>query len=220
VPESVLPSQRMTCNDKSPTASAKSRRAPSSLTLPAASTSSAKGVEPYWNAACAAISSGLWLPTALPGSALSLSSGWCSKTVGRSWFSTNLLVPVQPQNSQKTCWPFWASSVPASSGSIATQSRKIRLYPTAPQRALLRHWLGTARFVYNRTLDFLKAWQGKRPSWMEIATDHILPALPDWAEAVPYQIKKMAINEACDAYTAAKRKYRRTGESRDYGPLA
>jgi putative transposase len=55
---------------------------------------------------------------------------------------------------------------------------------------------------------------------MEIATDHILPALPDWAEAVPYQIKKMAINEACDAYTAAKRKYRRTGESRDYGPLA
>ncbi|WP_414423674.1 helix-turn-helix domain-containing protein [Synechococcus sp. R6-5] len=37
------------------------------------------------------------------------------------------------------------------------------MYPTAQQRQTLQQWLGTARFVYNRTLDFLKSLEGERP---------------------------------------------------------
>lgn len=92
------------------------------------------------------------------------------------------------------------------------RSRRIRLYPTAAQRAIFRKWLGTARFVYNRTLDYLNTVDGQRPSWMAIATDIILPALPEWAKEIPFQIKKMAVREACDAYTHAKLKYQRRGE--------
>jgi putative transposase len=72
--------------------------------------------------------------------------------------------------------------------------------------------LGAARFVYNRTLDYLKSMDGQRPTWTEIATDFILPALPEWASEIPFQIKKMAVKECCDAYSAAKMKAKRTGE--------
>ena len=93
-----------------------------------------------------------------------------------------------------------------------TRSRKIRLYPTAAQRTIFRKWLGAYRFVYNRTLDYLKGLTGKRPSWTDIATYSILPALPDWAEEIPFQIKKIAVKECCEAYSAAKQKYKRTGQ--------
>ncbi|MHB8628205.1 MAG: RNA-guided endonuclease InsQ/TnpB family protein [Aggregatilineales bacterium] len=93
-----------------------------------------------------------------------------------------------------------------------TKSRKTRLYPTAAQRAMFRRWLGASRFVYNRTLDYLKTLDGARPTWTDIATDTVLPGLPAWAKEIPYQIKKMAVKECCDAYSAAKQKYKKTGE--------
>ena len=92
------------------------------------------------------------------------------------------------------------------------KSLKIRLYPTAAQRRLFRNWLGASRFVYNQTIAYLKGLDGKRPTWMEIATDIILPSLPEWATGIPYQIKRIAVREACIAYTNAKMKYRKTGQ--------
>ncbi len=91
------------------------------------------------------------------------------------------------------------------------KSRKIRLYPTTEQRTSFRRWFGAARFVYNRTLEYLKTLTGPRLPWTDIATDIILPALPEWAEEIPFQIKKMAVKEACEKFTEAKQKYRRTG---------
>ena len=93
-----------------------------------------------------------------------------------------------------------------------TKSRKIRLYPTAKQREIFRRWLGASRFVYNRTLDYLKTVVGTRPTWTDIATHIILPALPDWARDIPFQIKKMAVKACCEAFSAAKLKAKRTGE--------
>ncbi|HSS97696.1 MAG TPA: hypothetical protein VLK33_11735 [Terriglobales bacterium] len=46
---------------------------------------------------------------------------------------------------------------------------------------------------------------------MEIATNIILPALPVWAKEIPFQVKKIAVKEACEAFTGAKQKFRRTG---------
>ena len=63
--------------------------------------------------------------------------------------------------------------------------------------------------MYNRTVEYLKTIEGKRPTWTDIATDTILPALPEWAKEIPFQIKKMAVKEACDAFTAAKKKFLR-----------
>jgi putative transposase len=76
---------------------------------------------------------------------------------------------------------------------------------------MFHRWLGAYRFVYNRTLDYLKGLTGARPVWTDVATDIILPALPEWASEIPFQIKKLAVKEACDAYSGTKLKYRRTG---------
>jgi putative transposase len=184
--------------------------------MPVDSPSSDKFSKPYWSAACKTLSARLWLPTANDGhgSGLSLSHGLSSATVHKSWFSARLITPVHPTNFYKTCSPYLASLQPeyTTYANTVTKSRKLRLYPTASQRAILCRWLGASRFVYNRTLDYLKGLDGKRPTWTDLATDIILPGLPEWAKAIPYQIKKMAVKECCDAYTAAKQKYRKTGQ--------
>jgi putative transposase len=48
-------------------------------------------------------------------------------------------------------------------------------------------------------------------SWLKIKTE-ILNSLPDWAKSVPYQIKSIAIKDACTAVKNAKRKYKQTQE--------
>jgi putative transposase len=46
---------------------------------------------------------------------------------------------------------------------------------------------------------------------MAIKSD-LLNALPSWAKEIPYQIKSIAIKDACDAVKAAKVKFKRTGK--------
>jgi putative transposase len=174
------------------------------------------GVTPYWNADCAASSRALWLPAATDrqGSPLALAEEWSSVTLDQSWFFARLQKPPEP-----TAWcKITADSREVlrqaceMSGGDAIKSRKIRLYPSAGQRQTFRRWHGAARFVYNQTLEFLKTLEGKRPAWTDIATEVILPSLPEWAKAIPFQIKKIAVKEACETFTGAKQKFRRTGE--------
>jgi len=75
---------------------------------------------------------------------------------------------------------------------------------------LFKSWIGCARFVYNKTVEHLRA-PGTRADWKAIKGE-ILAALPEWAGAMPYQIKSIAIKDACDAVKAAKRRYRETGK--------
>lgn len=91
-----------------------------------------------------------------------------------------------------------------------TKSKKIRVYPDRDQRVLLRKWLGCARYVYNKTVAYLQQ-PNTKASWMSIKTE-ILQSLPTWSQEVPYQIKSIAIRDACIAVREAKRKYKQTGE--------
>jgi putative transposase len=90
-----------------------------------------------------------------------------------------------------------------------TKSKKIRVYPNRDQRAMLRQWLGCARYVYNRTVEYLQH-PDTQANWKVIKTD-ILHSLPDWAKSVPYQIKSIAIRDACLAVRKAKQDYNQTG---------
>jgi putative transposase len=64
--------------------------------------------------------------------------------------------------------------------------------------------------VYNETIKYLQE-PGTKAQWMAVAAI-IMSALPDWAKPVPYQIKKMAVKDACLAVNAAKQKYKQTGQ--------
>ena len=74
---------------------------------------------------------------------------------------------------------------------------------------MLRQWFGCARYVYNRTVEYLQQ-PDTQANWKAIKTD-ILHSLPDWAKAVPYQIKSVAIRDACLAVSKAKQDYNKTG---------
>ena len=58
--------------------------------------------------------------------------------------------------------------------------------------------------MFNKTVEYLKQ-PGTKAQWMKIAPT-IKSELPEWADPVPYQIKKIAIRDACFAVRDAKKK--------------
>lgn len=211
--ESVQPSKKMTLSDKLSSCESSTQTLKSSKTLAADSTLSGKDCSPYWSDLCAAISSRLLLPveTGCADSDLKSSSLWQSKTVDRSWFS-QILFTAQSPNSQPIFLPSFTSSVAecTDSGATARKSRKIRIFPSPDQKALLKQWFGVSRYVYNATIKHLLKL-GTKANWMAVAPI-IMAALPDWAKPVPYQIKKIAVKDACIAVREAKRKFKQSGK--------
>lgn len=94
------------------------------------------------------------------------------------------------------------------SESTSLKSRKIRIYPDFEQRKTLRHWFGVSRYVYNRTVEYLKE-PGTKANWMEIKL-WLLKDLPEWCKGVPFQVKAIAVKDACQAVKNAKAKWKRT----------
>ena len=207
--ESVQQSNETTLTDKSPTCSPSIQNAKLSETSAAELTSKGKDCVPYWNDFCGEISSRLLLPTVTgsPGLDSSLFSTWSSTTVEGSWFSTQLYI-AQNQNSQ----PIYSASSMSSlaectdSESTVKRSRKIRISLNSKQRQILKQWFGVSRFVYNRTIELLKD-SSIKANWKAIKTG-ILNSLPDWCKPVPYQIKSIAIKDACKAVSNAKKKFK------------
>jgi putative transposase len=203
--ETILKDRSLICNPSTPT--------PSLLqTLAQESTSSAKDCKPYWTDFCAEISSQLSLPvvTDSHGLDLSLYSTWSSKTVDKSWFSTKLYT-VPNQNYPAIYSQSFTSLVAEcrTSESTPRKSRKIYLKLTPQQKAILKQWFGVSRFVYNTTIKLLQDGSVKA-NWKAIK-GNILNGLPDWCKEVPYQIKSIAIKDACKAVSNAKKKYKDGG---------
>jgi putative transposase len=92
-------------------------------------------------------------------------------------------------------------------------AKKIRLYPTAEQKTIFKQWFGVSRYVYNKTVELLNGPKESRPThWMAVAK-RILADLPDWCGAVPYQVKKIAVEDAYKAFVNGCRKWKKSGES-------
>lgn len=195
------------------------------------STSKDKDCNPYWSDLCEAISSRLLLPvktdcvTISHGDAtrtdFNYSSSWHNKTVDKSWFSTSLFT-VEKQNLQQIFSPsFMSKRFAQASPTVAEctdsevtarRSRKIRLFLNLEQRMLLKQWFGLSRYVYNKTIEYLQE-PDTQAKWMKVAPI-ILGNLPQWAKPVPYQIKKIAVRDACVAVRAAKKGFGKDGQIR------
>ncbi|NET66091.1 MAG: transposase [Moorea sp. SIO1G6] len=108
--------------------------------------------------------------------------------------------------------PSFTSSLAASTDSESTgqKSKKIRIFLSAEQRSLIRKWFGVSRYVFNKTVKILQNGEVKA-NWKAIKTG-ILNDLPEWCKEVPYQIKSIAIKDACTAVREAKKKYKKTGQ--------
>ena len=174
-----------------------------------------KDCKPYWSDLCAANSSRLLLPVATDcaGSDLKYLSSWQNKTVEKSWFSIKLFTAQKP-NLQAIFLPSFTSSVAECTPGevIPRKSRKIRLFLNPKQKALIEQWFGVSRFVYNTTIKYLQE-PGTKANWMAIKTG-ILNSLPEWAKSVPFQIKSIAIKDACSTVKAAKQGFKKDGQIR------
>ncbi len=210
--ESLPQSSATTLIDKSPICKDSKEEQKLLETLVQASTSSAKVCNPYWTDFCGEISSHLLLPvvTDLQGLDSSLYSTWSSKTVDKSWFLAKLYT-AQNHNLPKICSQSFTSLVQTCSTCENTpkKSRKIYLRLTPQQKILIRQWFGVARYIYNQTIELLR--DGViRANWKAVKGD-ILHGLPDWCKDTLYQIKSIAVKDACKAVSNAKLKYKKTG---------
>ncbi len=212
---SVHPSSETTSLDKLTLCDSSTPMPKSSKISAQDSISKEKDCKPYWSDLCAANSSRLLLPVATDcaDSALNYSSSWFNKTVGKSWFLTKLFTAQKP-NSQAIFLPSFMSSVAECTDSevLLRKSRKIRLFLSPEQKALIKQWFGVSRFVYNTTIKCLQE-PGAKANWMTIKTG-ILNSLPEWAKSVPFQIKSIAIKDACLAVKAAKQGFKKDGQLR------
>ncbi len=207
--ECPAPSSAKISIDKSPICTPSSQKPKSSKTSARDSTSNEKDCNPYWNDLCAAISSRLLLPVATDSADLDLSylSTWSNSTVEKSWFSTTLFT-ARKQNLPAIFSASFMSSLAECTdlGSTVKRSRKIRIYLNPNQKAILKIWFGVSRYVYNQTIAYLKQ-PNTKANWKAIKGE-ILNTLPEFCKSVPYQIKSIAIKDACKAVSNAKKKYK------------
>lgn len=213
IAELAAPSKKTTSEDKSNLCGSDTPTQKSSKILAWDSTSREKDCKPYWSDLCAQISSRLLLPleTSKADSDLNFSSSWQNKTVEKSWFS-QILFTVQGPNSQQIFRASFTTTVAECTPGevLLRKSKKIRLFLSPEQKALLKQWFGVSRYVYNVTIKYLQQ-SGTKANWMSIKTD-ILNGLPDWAKPVPFQIKSIAIKDACAAVKKAKADFKKTGK--------
>ena len=203
--QTILCPKSLTCKNAT-------RTQKSSKTSVAVSTSNEKVLEPYWNASCEAINAALLLPIGIdsPVSAEKSYSSWSKKTVEKSWFSTKLftvpkkhLLPI----SSRFCMSFPVECLDA--GDTVTKSRKIEIFPTVEQKAILRKWFGASRYVYNTAVSLLA--NKETPTNFKGLVPVVFDELPSWHTETPRQIKVGAVMDACEAVKNAKMKCKETG---------
>ena len=205
---SVAKRRRTLSHRKSPTCRKSSQGWKSSKTSAVVSISNAKDSRGYWNDSCAVINSELWAPIGIDShdSAAKSFGSWSNKTVATSWFSTKLHT-VPKRNGLPICWRY-ATSFPHGDKALpisVTKSRKIRIYPTVEQKAILRRWEGISRYVFNETVKELNKGQ-------KVYAPDLLKSLPEWTTQCPRHIRVGAVMDAQKAVTAARRKWKETGE--------
>jgi putative transposase len=202
----------MTLTDKSLICNPSTQTQKSSKISAQELTSKEKDCKPYWTDFCAEISSHLLLPVVTDSQDLDLNlyNTWSNKTVDKSWFSTQLYtaqIPNSPKIYSQSSTSFHAKCT--DSGNTLKKSKKISLVLTPAQKAIIKQWFGVSRFVYNTTIKLLQDSEIKA-NWKAVKTD-ILNNLPDWCKSVPYQIKSIAIKDACKSVSNAKKKYKNAG---------
>jgi putative transposase len=213
IAESVPTNKKMTLNAKKNLCKKNTQNMKSSGISEVESTSKEKNFSGFWNNQHLEMSKKLWLPIETDCVDLDLNSlsGSSLNTMLNSWFSTNVRVPLNKNLSQ-----IYSQSLPFShvgfmdSGSTLTRSRKIRVYPNKTQKKTLFKWFGVSRYVYNKTIAYLRQPETKA-NWMAIKTE-IIQKLPEWTKEVPYQIKSIAIKDACMAVKKAKLDFKKTGK--------
>ena len=171
-----------------------------------------KDISPYWCNFTATASPHLWLPTLTrqPAQDPDNHRGMPGKDAAASWFSTTLI--SAPSGNTTRIFPPSATLSLKDATACAeteTQALKIRVYPNREQRKTIRLWFDAARWCYNATVARLKQ-TGEPANWMQIKTS-IIHAVPKRLKEAPYQVRSIAVRDACKAMSEVKRRNKELG---------
>jgi len=79
-------------------------------------------------------------------------------------------------------------------------ARKVRLYPTADERVVLRKWIGTARWTYNECLANTNKGIAKNKKALRATCLNEDAKLPEWVYETPYDVRDEAMNDLLKAF--------------------
>lgn len=65
--------------------------------------------------------------------------------------------------------------------------------------------------MYNKTIAYLKG-EGTKANWMGLKTKLIQDSSEPWMTVAPYQVRSIAIKEACKTVSNCKKKFKQTGK--------
>jgi len=91
------------------------------------------------------------------------------------------------------------------------RSRKVKLYLNLPQKEMFRQWLGTSRFLYNKTIDHINK-NPKGLNKLKIRSSFVtnIPEDEEWQSKTPQGIREGAVFEAFDAFDSNMKKFQKT----------
>ena len=167
-----------------------------------------KDYKPFWDDFCGIINLNLLSHIQINSAGL---ESCLSKAEEESWFLTENKFH-QIKDSQKNFLQSYKTSfVECERLDSQIKSRKIRIYPTQQQKILFKKWFGISRKFYNETLVIYK--NGSQKTWdkvyQEIAENN---KDYDYIKYVPYQIKKIAVQDYKKAVSINKKKAKILGK--------
>lgn len=172
---------------------------------------STKNLRHFYDDSCRQLSSLLLSPKEI-GSAVSDKSCLNTSPQGevRSWFLATQK-RAQRADSRRDLSRCFKASRTENLVSVQFKSRRVRIYPTNEQRALLRKWFGVSRLVYNNAVERYNDKAFDIRNWMKLSK-HLLTELDmDYIKEVPHQIKNIAVRDAYTSWSTNCKKAKKTG---------
>lgn len=167
-----------------------------------------KVFKPFWNNVCLEESKKLWYPTKTDCVDLDLNSSSLSlkKTEYNSPFWMIEKENHLSKNSQKTSVPLYTSIPVENTERDGIRVRKLRIYPTPPQKKILKEWMRTTRWLWNKVLgrireeDLEKNFFKLRNKFV-IAKDN--PEVSEWEKETPKDVRAGTVKELVTSYKSA-----------------
>jgi hypothetical protein len=83
---------------------------------------------------------------------------------------------------------------------------KVRMFPNLDQKAILRKWIGTSQYLYNKALEAIKKGK-KRPNFQKLRNELI--HTEDWMKEIPNTIWQGGVKQLANAYKSSLAKGKR-----------
>jgi len=157
-PECLVRNRRRISSDKSETSRLDSQTISFTKTSDPDSTLKGKGLKPFWTESSTKLSERLLSPTGIDsvGTDLNCLNGFVNTTTRKSWSRMMKKERTIKQNLPKISLPFVTSSLQETMEEEVIRAKKLKLFPSKNWKMLLKKWMGSARWTYNKCLYKLK----------------------------------------------------------------